>query len=187
MKIKLLSVLVLVIVLAMLSELTLAETPIQQGGKVKAHELFSKLQGKWSGKVKTWFEPDKLADESSIEGSFSYALGEHFVRHNYTGSMQGKPRSGEELITFNTVTHNYQVAWFDSFHMNYAILDSIGPELENGFAVTGSYDVGDEQPQWHWRTEYRLIDDNNLTITAFNIFPERDKEAKAMEIRYSRK
>ena len=72
--------------------------------------------------MKTWFEPGKLADESNINGEISDALNGDFIRHTYTGSIQGKPRNGEELTTINTVTKQFEQTWFDSFHMNYAII-----------------------------------------------------------------
>jgi hypothetical protein len=152
-----------------------------------AEALLKTLIGSWEGTCRTWFEPDKLADESRVSGVFSEMLGGRFIRHTYAGRLQGKPRHGEEWIAFNATTQTFQTSWVDDFHMNYAILFSEGRQSARGFSVRGDYDTGANQPRWGWRTEYLLEDRNHLVITAYNVDPGDGAEYKAVETRYQRK
>lgn len=151
---------------------------------VDPEKFLDKCVGKWQGIVRTWFEPGKLVDESKVSGEIVPLLNGNFFRHTYEGSMKGKPRKGEETLAMNGVTKNFQISWFDDFHMSNAILFSEGNEIERGFSVSGKYDWAAGEPQGGWRTEYELIDEHHLTITAYNIMG--DEESKAVETVYER-
>ncbi len=99
------------------------------------------LVGSWEGVCRTWFRPDKLADQSKIKGEFRPILGGRFLRHKYEGELQGQPRTGEETIAFNSVAKKFQISWIDEFHMNEGIMFSEGEPAETGFVVVGKYEV----------------------------------------------
>ncbi|MHC4420053.1 MAG: DUF1579 family protein, partial [Planctomycetota bacterium] len=85
----------------------------------KPQALLKSLVGSWEGTCRTWFRPGTLADESMVKSEFKLILGGRFLRHTYEGTLQGKPRTGEETIAFNPVRKKFQTSWVDDFHMNY--------------------------------------------------------------------
>lgn len=154
-----------------------------------AHNLLAQMVGAWEGTAKTWFEPDKLADESPNSGTIRAVLDGTFVIHEYTSSMQSKPLSGIATFGYYLMEKKWQMAWVDTFHMGTGILLSESAPAEasgSKFSVLGHYGDGAGGPNWGWRTQVEVASRNDLIITHYNITPQGE-EAKAVEIRYRRK
>src|SRR5215510_8493787 len=149
------------------------------------HHFLSRLAGGWTGTSKLWLEPDKLADESAIAGSIQIILDGRFALYLYQGSIEGEPQHGMFTFGYNTLLNCYEASWVDSFHNNTAIMFCTGNPTENGFFVLGHYPDPTGGPDWGWRTEVILLDDDHLLSTAYNIDPEGG-EAKATEARLTR-
>ncbi|MEO5998167.1 MAG: DUF1579 domain-containing protein [Chitinophagaceae bacterium] len=151
------------------------------------HFQLSKLAGEWEGVTKTWFEPDKIADESPVCGSMRLILDGRFILHEYKGSFGDKALEGITIYGYHLGLGKLQSAWIDSFHNNSAIMFSEGKKGEDTFTMLGSYTyvTPELEQHWGWRTEVDIVNDDELKITAFNISPEGDEE-KATETIYKR-
>lgn len=146
--------------------------------------LLSALIGAWEGVVRTWFEPDALADESPMRGTFRRVGASRFALYEYTGTFQGSPLSGVAIYGYNQHTDAFESAWVDSFHMPTNIMLSHGSAAAPALDVRGSYIV-DASPPWGWRTTITHDGADRLVLTAYNRSPD-GAETKAVEVIYTR-
>ncbi|MBE0686372.1 MAG: DUF1579 domain-containing protein [Anaerolineaceae bacterium] len=150
-----------------------------------SHPHLAVLVGKWQGMTKTWFEPDKLADESLWQAEFMLVLGGRFLLYTYQGSMQGEPLEGMALLGYNPQRGRYEQAWVDSFHNGSGIMFSHGVDKDGVFNVLGSFPTGPDSPDWGWRNEILPQENGELIIAHYGITPE-GLEWKGVETIYQR-
>ena len=152
-----------------------------------AHLQLSRLVGEWKGTTKTWFEPNKLEDESPVSGTMKLILDGKFILHEYKGSFGGKPITGLTIYGYHLDLGKYQCAWIDSFHNGTAMMFSEGKKGSKDISVLGSYAyvTPEEEQHWGWRTDIEFISDDEIVITAYNISPEGQEE-KATETIYNK-
>lgn len=147
------------------------------------HARLAAMAGDWHGTTRTWFEPDTIANESSIQGSLRLVLGGRFLLHEYECRMQGKPEHGIALYGHHLDEAQHEAVWVDTFHTGTSILFSQGTGED--FDVLGTYFAGQGEPRWGWRTTLSQPDDNRLLIVMYNRFPSGE-EARAVEFDYRR-
>ncbi len=149
------------------------------------HHFLSQLAGHWQGTSKLWLEPDKLANEAPIVGTIQLVLDGRFALFLYQSTIDDEAQHGMITFGYNTLLDQYEASWVDSFHNNTAIMFCTGDAKGNGFFVLGSYPDPSGGPDWGWRTEVELINNDRLIITAYNITPE-GMEGKATELSLTR-
>jgi hypothetical protein len=78
-------------------------------------DVLKTMEGSWEGTCRTWFQPGKLADECRVKGEIRPILGGRLMRHTYEGSMQGKPRHGEETIVYSSMAKRFRSRGWTTF------------------------------------------------------------------------
>ncbi|WP_223645847.1 DUF1579 domain-containing protein [Corallococcus sp. EGB] len=165
----------------------MSQERLQQSLSAGPHHLLSQLVGSWEGVARTWFQPDKVEDESPSSGTFRSVLDGRFVVYEYTSAFGGKPLSGIATLGHHLDQGRFTMAWVDTFHVGTDIMTLQGePGGDDRFSVTGSYFIGEQSPRWGWRVDIDVAGPDALVITHFNIQPGEAPQ-KAIEIQYKRR
>lgn len=157
------------------------EASLQSG----PHADLARLVGDWTGKLRIWFEPGQLGEESSVRGSFRSVLGGRFVIHDYEGSCMGDVSQGLAIHGYHLDRHRHESAWIDSFHTGTQLMFSTGVPMAALHSVSGSYGGESDGEAWGWRTLIEMKSTEQLLITMFNITPQGE-ESVAVEFDYRR-
>jgi hypothetical protein len=142
--------------------------------------------GNWRG-ANTLQDPNTgSAEESPATAAVTPILDGRFVQLDYTWGYQGKPQAGSLLIGFEKETEAVTAHWIDSWHNGDRVMACegsrpSGPAIE----VRGTYPAP-PGPDWGWRTEITPDGERSLRLVMFNLWPDGEREERAMETHLAR-
>jgi hypothetical protein len=148
------------------------------------HKLLAKMEGSWNTRT-TGYQEGKQVMESSGTCEQKLVLDGHYLEQTYTGTMDGMPFTGINLLGYNNHTKKYESIWIDS--MSTAIYFFVGTGSADGRTIAQecSY-VDPARGPAVWLSVTRIKDDNTLEFEMF-ITPKGGKKEKMMEMTVSRK
>jgi hypothetical protein len=149
------------------------------------HKHLEATVGHFKAHSKMWFEPGKPAVESDAESTNEWVLGGRFVKQTYKGTFMGQPFEGMGLSGYDNFKKKYVCTWVDTSSTSMMTTEGEG----DGKTITAHGEV-DEPSMPGKKTKVKTVtkieSNDKHTYEMFFTMPGQDKEAKVMEITYTR-
>ncbi len=152
--------------------------------KISIPENFEKLVGEWRGSNSlhvSWMEGDPVK-KSDSNATVETAAMNRFLKIEYTWVFEEKPQAG--ILLIGNEKDSIKAVWIDSWHNGDKFMNCEGTVEENSINLKGFYKVPDH-PDWGWKTEITVQDENSFKIIMHNVTPEGE-ESLAVEADYTR-
>ncbi|MGE3261967.1 MAG: DUF1579 domain-containing protein [Bacteriovoracia bacterium] len=153
-----------------------------------AHKLLAPMAGKWSYTSKAWMSEGAKPEESSGTSTIKMILGGRFLQHDIKGKAMGMPFEGLGLTGYNNLTEKYETFWADNMGTGMmhgsGSFDSVSNTLKDSGEFTCPMEA-DKKAEY--RSEWKIIDKNNMIYTMWAPDMNTKKEFKNMEMVFKRK
>ena len=149
------------------------------------HKKLAAMAGKYSVKMKSWFEPGGKPMEETGTATRSMALDGRVLVEQFQGTMMGSPFSGHGMTGYDNAVGKYWSTWNDS--MSTGLMVSTGTcDAQDACTFQGSWNDPVKKKPVKSRMTSRWT---SPTTEVFEMYgPDKaGKEMKMMELTYTRK
>lgn len=150
------------------------------------HETLKSLVGKWKVATTAWESEGGKPEKSTGTSTFKPILGGRFVQQDFKGKMGGMPYEGTGTLGFNKVTKKFESTWQDSMSTATLSMEGTMDGTTKTISETGEFACPIRQGPQKLRSEFKIIDKNNLAFTLYMPDMATGKEYKGMEQVYTR-
>jgi hypothetical protein len=150
------------------------------------HDLFKKLEGRWTAKLKMWMGPSAPPIESEGTTEFKLIFGGRYLIQEYQSDFGGQPFEGMCLIAYDNYRRQYQNVWIDSMGTSLLVTESAPGASGDTIECRGTMDnPGRDLNDMPIRTMARMVDKDTHVFEMYSQDGD-GKESQHMEITYRR-
>jgi hypothetical protein len=151
------------------------------------HKMLAGMAGNWKYTSKWWDAADAKPAESTGTSKIKMIMGGRFLQHETKGKAMGMPFEGMGLTGYDNVKGKFDTIWLDNMGTGMmrgtGTFDSSTKTLKD----SGEYScpISDDKTR-EYRSEWKIVDKNNMTYTMWGPGLEDGKEFKQMEMIFTR-
>ena len=148
------------------------------------HEWMAKMAGDFTYVQKVWADPTTPASEEKGECHSEMILGGRYLSETMQGQLWGMPFEGHNLLAYDNITGTYQMSWVEN--MGTGIMNGSGKRDGNSISIICTSPDAITKKTTTFRCVTTLVNDKEHRYEMYMV-EKKDKEAKFMEIVYTRK
>jgi len=152
----------------------------------KEHEMLKGLAGKWNVTSKSWETEGSKPEETTGTSTFKSILGGRYIQQDFTGKMGGMKYEGTGMMGYNNVSKKFESSWQDSMSTAMMKFEGSFDSATQVISETGEFECPVRKGLQKMRSEFKIVDKNNLMFTLYMPDMITGKEYKAMEQSYKR-
>ncbi len=149
------------------------------------HKMLAKADGEWKYDLTVWMAPGAPPSKSSGTSVNKMILGGRYQESRESGSFQGMPFEGINILGYDNARKVFVSSWFDNMGTGIIYLEgkwdpatkSINLTGKETDPMTGTERIVKEKVKW--------LDDNTQVMEMFMV--QDGKDFKTMEIKSTRK
>jgi hypothetical protein len=149
------------------------------------HKQLASLSGSWTTKTKEWMEPGKPPTEADGTAEMKMVLDGRYLQQEYNSTMMGQPYTGIGTTAYDNLRKKYVTTWMDTMGTGIFTMEGTGSPDGKTITMKGSHPKPDGGQMTH-RAVWKIVDSNTQIFEMYGTH-DHGKEAKMMEIVYTRK
>lgn len=152
----------------------------------EAHKTLAAQAGKWNFTQTMWETPDSAPMISQGKSTMKMIMGGRYLQQEISSKAMGMPFSGLGFTGFNNLTQKYETLWLDNFSTGMMHGEGAYDAAAKVLSDEGEFSCPMTKGPRKYRSEWKIVDKNNMIYSMWSEDIASKKDYKMMEIQYKR-
>ena len=149
------------------------------------HKMIASSDGTWNEEVTMWMTPGAPPSKSTATAENKMILGGRYQQSTTTGSFNGMPFEGQNLLAYDNAKKVFLSTWIDNMGTGMMEMQGTWDNASKTINFTGTAVDPMTGKDMNIRETFTLVDNNTQMM---DMYATQDgKEYKTMEVKFTRK
>jgi hypothetical protein len=149
------------------------------------HKWLAKADGTWNEQITMWMDPNAAPMQMTASCETKMILNGLYQQSISTGSFNGMPFEGHNLVGYDNIKKVFQSTWVDNMGTGVTFFEGPYDAATKTITLTGKMMEPGAGKEISVKETIQFVDDNTQIMTMYQV--TNGKEVKSMEIKFTRK